>query len=92
MAKTTRGKDKRTMAHAHAGVTRAVVHLGKLEKRFATAHKSYAEYLQLMCVLLGQVLEMIDEFSDKAWGGHPSDYETWRNLTRRNDPKDYDNP
>jgi len=77
------------MAHAHAGVSRAIVHLGVLEAKFAPQHKPYAEYIQMMCVLLGQVLEMIDTLSDKAWGGHPSDYETWRNLTRRDDPDEY---
>ena len=89
MAKTTRGKHKRTMAHAHGGISKALVHLGDLEGMFAEAHPSYAEYLQLMCVMLNQTLSMIDEFSIKAWGGCPSDYESWRNLTRRDDPAKY---
>ena len=89
MAKTKRGKNKKIMGHAHHAVSRAVVHLGRLETQFAPHHETYAAYLQMMCVMLDQVLEMIDSFSDKAWGGHPSDYETWRNLTRRDDPDEY---
>lgn len=90
MAKTKRGKNKKIMSHAHFGITRSVVHLGRLEKLFSTQHQSYSEYLQMMCILLGQVLEMIDDFCDKAWGSHPSDYETWRNVKRRDDPESYD--
>jgi len=90
MAKTKRGKSKKIMSHAHFGISRAIVHLGRLEKLFDCDHKMYAEYLQMMCVLLQQVLDMIDDFCDKAWGSHPSDYETWRNVKRRDDPETYD--
>jgi len=92
MAKSKRGTLKRTMGHAHHGISRAVVHLADLESQFSPHHAGYAEHLQMMCILLGQVLEMIDDFSDKAWGGHPGDYESWRNLSRRDDPESYDNP
>ena len=90
MAKTKRGKNKKIMSHAHFAVSRAIVHLGRLEKQFSQQHESYGEYLQMMCVLLQQVLDMIDDFCDKAWGSHPSDYETWRNVKRRDDPETYD--
>ena len=90
MAKTKRGKSKKIMSHAHFGVSRAMVHLARLEAKFGVHHKDYAEYLQMMIVLLGQVMDMIDDFCDKAWGSHPSDYETWRNVKRRDDPESYD--
>jgi len=89
MAKTKRGKDKKIISHAHAGITRAIVHLARLEKKFSRHHKDYAEYLQMMCILLEQVQDMIDDFCDKAWGAHPSDYEVWRNVKRRDDPDEY---
>lgn len=90
MGKTKRGKNKKIMSHAHFGISRAIVHLGRLEKQFTPYHESYGAHLQLMCILLAQVLEMIDDFSDKAWGSHPSDYEVWRNVKRRDDPESYD--
>ena len=88
MPKTKRDFLKRSIGHAYVAIERAQGHLADVWSQFRGTHPEMADGLDAMLHVLEGVQSAIDAFCESAWGGAPSDYETWRNVVRRKDPLD----
>jgi hypothetical protein len=83
MPKSKRDFLKRRIAHAHSDIIRAAEHCIAIQAQFEEAHPDYSQYLDLIISNLLTTNKWIEDFSTKAWGHGPADWDTWRNLRER---------
>jgi len=78
MAKSNQFPRKRKIAQAVLHLNSAAENLIPLEMEFRPVHPELADFLAQTLHGISLMLLLINEFSDRTWGGHPEDYETWR--------------
>lgn len=88
MPKTKRDKNKRIVAQAVNDLKRGAENILYIEQQFRPVHPDMADFLCLIVNAVVVTHQMIDRFCDVAWGGHPEDYETWRNERKGPASKD----
>lgn len=82
MGKSKRWILKRQLATAYINIDRGLTQIADLESKFAPQHKEMALILRLACVGLMECLKLLMQFSVKAWGSIPDDWESWRNAPK----------
>ena len=73
-----RKKIKRSMAQAHHNLDRALEAIQGVHGIFEPTHPQHAELLEMIARSMLMTQELIMSFWQAAWGGRPSNIDTYR--------------
>lgn len=77
---------KRTIAQAVLNLQRAARHLADVHDEFVDVHPVEAEYLRQLAISSIMIVDLIDAWWSEVWGPRGSDWESYRNPTKKKKP------